>query len=525
MACSIMLWNSCEKLDPLNEVDLIVDANLIKTTVNIMFVDAKTREPIGFGTDKVIQVTVHGANRDDVVDVTGIQKEVYRTAGGFVGVGLEPDVVPTEANPVNFTLVAHTSGYFSTSVPVVLGQESHETLEVPMVAYDNPPEGVTIATRINTTAVGGVIQTEATVVTPVVAATNTKAEVIIPEGITMTDADGNPLQGEIKTRVGYFSNVGDASLQAFPGGLTTNVNDGGLQEEINFFSAGFVAIEITDENGRAAKNFSGGTVQLSVEIAADTYNPDTEMPVQPGDIIPLWSYDEETGEWFKESEVAISGPLPNGNLLATGQLEHLSYWNWDWKWGWVCWWGAQLGLRSNEFTGWFSGRIYAYRVWDNALLKCSFIRDFVGDNIRLLRVPGGMPVRFEIYDLCGGLMGSTVVNNLCDGGLHPIDLAAPCGGGNVLQPVNIRLSGICENRPGVVIRPSTVFWYYNMNRNIWSVGFLTNGLATVNVFVGEPYLVAVYHNNQLYQYQVTPSSTDDVILENILLTAAQCNQL
>ncbi len=96
--------------------------------------------------------------------------------------------------------------------------------------------------------VGGVVQDEIRVNAP-----GDIARVSIPSGTVMRDSQGNALSGPLNVLVAHFDNTVEEAMSAFPGGLMTNVErSNGENQDGLFYSAGLVAIEITDASGRVA---------------------------------------------------------------------------------------------------------------------------------------------------------------------------------------------------------------------------------------------------------------------------------
>ena len=149
------------------------------------------------------------------------------------------------------------------------------------------------------------------------------------KGTTFKGKDGNVLTGEVKTRVTYFSPQEEQALNSFPWGFSVNTGT----ERGSFVTAGFTAIDMT-VGGTKVKNFGSG-IDLAIDVPSDLINPVTGSTIVPGDIIPLWSYDEDTGDWKKEGDVTVPNALAKNAkgksvYKVSTTISHLSYWNLDW---------------------------------------------------------------------------------------------------------------------------------------------------------------------------------------------------
>jgi len=197
--------DSCKFKNPIEGVKLIINYDLIKTFINIEFVDATTGEMIGQSDDTKVKVIITGPNADAVLDNTGISKEEFYSTKGFLGLALNPnsEFVPTAENPIRFTVVATLDGYISTSKTITLGQEGTFNERIVMTDISNPPSGVVVKEE---KGIGdlqdGVVQEDISVRTQ-----NDEAYLIIPGGTVIKDGNGNTLTGSLDITLVYFSNL------------------------------------------------------------------------------------------------------------------------------------------------------------------------------------------------------------------------------------------------------------------------------------------------------------------------------
>ncbi len=237
---------------------------------------------------------------------------------------------------IDFTLVIDVDGYITNSKRFSGLKGDTHSFTLSLINIASPPSGVSI---LNDAAgaidASGFTSSETVLTTPTDASISEAATITIPAGIKMLDAVGEPLSGNLTATVSYFSPMDREALRTFPGGLTVRATDAfGEMTESFFVSAGFVSIDITDENGRSAESFDGAELGISLDIPADLNNPEAGRSVRAGDYIPVWSYDKETGEWTFESSVTraestvVDGGA--GRLKMQFTAKHLSYYNVDW---------------------------------------------------------------------------------------------------------------------------------------------------------------------------------------------------
>jgi hypothetical protein len=290
---SPLFFGGCKKVkNPTEGVKLIIDYNLIQTTFSIRFVDASTGELIGRDGNKQVEVKIEGQHAVSVIDISGLQKDLYKSTHGFVELALDPGVEPSADNPVKFTVVASTEGYLKTSLPVEVLKNDNNIFEIRMVNLDNPPQGVSkVISDEGESDPEGRVKEDLNVVTP-----GGEVDLKIKSGTILKNSNGEPLTGQLNISLFHFSNLEDESLMAFPGGLNANVEmPGGEYEQVFFFSAGFIALEIADENGKIAETVLNYPLEITMEIPEETYNSDKQAGVAAGDTLPVWSYEVETG--------------------------------------------------------------------------------------------------------------------------------------------------------------------------------------------------------------------------------------
>ncbi|MFH0760883.1 MAG: hypothetical protein V2A67_05220 [Bacteroidota bacterium] len=318
---------SCDKFNlNTDDLDIRLDMNIIKTTMTVQLVDAASGELIGFNDNKQVKINVFGPDSQWVVNTSGEYMKQFFTSAGYMTAGLDPyNAKPTPDDPVQLTLVAQLDGYLSTSMSLTLiGEGSHDYV-INMVNTEAPPEGVSIAQFSNVgSSSSGKIDENIEVSTK-----DSEVSVKLNEGTDIRDEAGNPLQGKLAMSIAYFNPTKSEALSSFPGGLSVDVNkEDNSKAKGAFYSAGFVAIDIKDENGNQASKFSGGTMDLDLAVDENIKNPESGQSVQAGDRVPLWSYDDKTGKWAFEKTVEIR-KTPSG-LRTNAQMQHLSYWNLDW---------------------------------------------------------------------------------------------------------------------------------------------------------------------------------------------------
>ena len=530
----LLAFTSCELLqvNPLEDTQILISPDYINTTINIVFEDANTNEPIGLDNATQVDVTILGKDKEEVLSLFGQKGSSYEADGGFLSLAINPATEISLENPLEFRVIAEADGYISNSVNIVVYDEQHQEYHVKLVNLDDTPEGVENVTDNTVVASNGVVSEELTLQTP---ATNRglKAEVVIPKDMVMKDKDGNLLSGAIKTEVTYFSPVDNSSLDAYPGGLSANVDtDGdGVEEYIDFTSAGFITIEMTDDNGRQAATFEQGALDVTMDIPADLVNPETGSAVEDGDVVPLWSYEEETGKWTAEGTVIIEETSP-GVFESKLQLTHLSSYNIDWftTGGPQCINGANFTVTSSD-DSYVGGAFLTFEFFTPDDLRRKTKSWYVPlDQVHNFYLPPLLPATVRIYDAATRVLvyDSGIALDLCNGNyVFDISRPTPCTGGKGTTTVDI--SGICPANPNIAVFPSFPFWYINLAEPgaVWTSAYMQNGQYTFqNICLSTPqrYRFRFIAEGQPHEFE-TEMSSPNILVQGIPFPSEICETL
>ncbi len=142
----------------------------------------------------------------------------------------------------------------------------------------------------------------------------TSISLSIPASAFVTSG-GTPFTGAVRADVRYFDPTDPECLNAFPGSFSGIQTDGTttMFESYGFVSATFrdavnLDVELQLANGKEAEIVA--PIPYSLQASA----PDT---------MPLWYYNDETGNWMEEGFATKVG---NSYV---GTVGHFSYWNFD----------------------------------------------------------------------------------------------------------------------------------------------------------------------------------------------------
>ncbi len=321
----IYLLNGCKKYN--QDLTWKVNTNVYSSPVLLRFLNS---DPAATDEPKNFAVTISGKDANKVV--VGSGGVDFKAVNGLLPIALVGGIVPTPQNPVIFNVYADIPGYAPVSQAIILTDTNPQVRSVFAVSYSKPVKGT--AALVNQTSLNSGVSSAVSMSTQTNTDMTERATVSIQEGTQMLDANGNAItSGTLQTKLIHFGTGTTSSLESFPGGLTAPDaigKDGNpISGGVTFVTGGLLSIRMI-AGGTEVKKFSK-PLNVSMEVNSNVINPGTDQAVALGDSIPVWSLNEQTGQWKYESMgvVALDG---NGKMSVQFQAAHLSCWNLDWWW-------------------------------------------------------------------------------------------------------------------------------------------------------------------------------------------------
>ncbi len=316
----IILFGGCK--NPAEDVQIVVDTDIFKSPTLIQFVNAKAdREG-----PKVFTVEVTGTGASLVRTITG--GKVFKTAEGFLNLVLDRTANPSPAAPVRFTVIANAAGFAPTYQDVVITSATDPIIyKVEMTEYANPAvgSGAIVATQPIT---NGVSSSAITFTTTTNAGMTQKSDLTVPAGTGFLDAAGQSVGGsQLEARIVYTGIAADGTAPTLPGGsFASNVIGANGQPTaggVYFDAAGSLSINMFS-GSKEVKTFTK-PVSIDMEVNPAMINPNTNAAIKAGETIPMWSLNDETGQWKAEGNATFT-TNGAGKLVARLEITHLSDW-------------------------------------------------------------------------------------------------------------------------------------------------------------------------------------------------------
>lgn len=323
LCCGIL--SGCQKYN--QDITWQVNTSIYSSPVLLRFLNA---DPQATTEPKNFKVTISGRDADKVVVESGGVD--FKAVNGLLPLALEQGVTPTPDNPVIFNVYADIPGFAPISQSIILTDTTPAVRSIFAVNYAAPVKGT--ATLSRQTALTAGISGTTVLSTATNADMDEKTTITIQDGTQMLDANGNAISASsLQTKAIHFGTGTSASLAAFPGGLTAPDaigKDGNpIAGGVTFITGGLLSLRM-QAGGTEVKKFSK-PLQVSMEMNSNVVNPGTNQAVASGDSIPVWSLNEQTGQWKYES-MGVVKPDANGKLAVNFEAAHLSCWNLDWWW-------------------------------------------------------------------------------------------------------------------------------------------------------------------------------------------------
>jgi len=499
VALIAIVYSSCDITNPTQNIAVIFNTLSIKTNASVNFVDAATGVQIGTSSQSVlVNVNFTGPGASQIVSSLDVPETSTSTNFGVTTFGVNDNFTPSAQNPVQVTIVASSSGYQTTSLPILIQSTGNTSYTISMVKISAPPAGSSTgqtSTPVQTNS-SGQTASSINVQTNVEPTSHGSATLSVPTGTGITDASGQPLSGSLTATVTYTSGAGTSNNGSIPTGLSVGVINQDQSTSQGYIQpAAFATFTITSSNGQLAKNFSS-PITLSMVVPGTTINQTTGVAIVSGDVVPIYSFDESSQAWKFETNANATGPDANGNFTLTFQTTHLSNWlaGWMLSGGKICTNNVTLNI-----TGSFSALTLKLKCVGQTILTENVTSGQNSLTFKNLTLPKGVPVTLEAWSLLecpATLVGTTTVQDLCS--VNTINLPVNASGNRTDVAVDVTAS--CPHlNPPVQVKPSGYTIYVMSPCGNIDVGTVNNGSIILHGFLmGGTYTFGMVYKNDIY---------------------------
>ncbi|WP_080239293.1 hypothetical protein [Spirosoma rigui] len=455
-----------QNIDPLKDVIFKLNYQPAKTQLQGLVVDAKTGLPLQIP----IQVTIGGKDAGRAITFEGKALTTYKAPKGDIFIGLT-GVEPTQASPADIRVVVDADGYAASSINLSITKSLNDPFQIRLAKFDAPPAGVASSALSTPASASGILTTQRVVEVTTAASGSMAAmplTVTIPANTTLKDSKGAPVSGNVTTSVMAFNGQSPDARQAFPGGLLAPLakNAQGKRDVKGLFSpVSFAAIEMRNPTGQLVSTFSQ-PASIQMGVPATTFNSSTGQRIKANDQLEVYSYDELTGSWTYERNVAVR-QASNG-FLADVPITHLSYY------------ALTTPMDSETFQTSFTvrnlpvGTAYVYSLY-------RFDQGADGQGTEIQRASStsntlsfNLPVgsyRLTVYDPVDLTpLGSTILSNTSNS-TTDVTYAPPTG--RLKAAFTVR--AVCENGKNFEVYPTVSVFYTETGKTGGGVATFANG--------------------------------------------------
>jgi hypothetical protein len=509
----LSIITSCDKVNPLDSVELTVNDEIPKSPVLLHFVNANS-----LSNNQPSEFTVKINGKDaNLVKMDGGSTN-FQASHGFLPLGLSSNAIPSASNPVTFNVYAEIPGFAPVTQTISITSESKNVIDISAIELANPAPGTSVSVEQAILSDG-----ESKGITLKTSQNSSITEITtvnIPTGTKLLDANGLAVSGsQLNSSIVYYSATSPTSYGAFPGGFNpTNVVDENGQsinngEGIHFVSAGLVSINMK-AGGSEIKKFSQ-PVKVSMEVNENTTNFETGENIKEGDTVPLWSLNEQTGAWKKEGIVTLT-KNSSGKLVADFETSHLSCFNLDWFF-----YGSTYNTCNNPLTVKLHIGQGAFGYYDVALVTpnnqylaaAHWEPVYDGAVVTFPNVANIKKAKIVISDFnlwCNPrlpILAETPLFNPCTQGSIDLTWKGPALPDYVNVTINV--TGKCTNK-SVKVLPSGWYYLYDYTSALsgkygWTFLWLENGVIRYSYGStitnnGGVYNIKLINGNQYYVY-------------------------
>lgn len=389
----------------------------LKDPIQSGVIECRLYDPAGNPLPANSRIIISGPDANAVV--TTLNSKKYKiTTDGVLLLAVSPEVMPSAQRPFRFTVAIVTPDYLTVVQPFVLTNGNRQVRSLPLISLSKPPVGMTPADQSGQPANTGTILSLHTSPT----AQGDMARVQIPSGTSFTDREGKPVSGKLTLQLIHTNaRTGNAAGQLPGGPVFSNVVGVGAGTSLRAQSvAGSISIKVFNEDFQLVQQLSQPG-ELNMDLNPGTVNPRAGRTIQPGDSIPLFSYDAVTGVWKPEKAGIVVREASTGRLTLqarfTQAVSYIAAWTTP-----VCSLGPVFSVRS-KLTG--VDVKYKCQLID-AQTKAVVTTFFAGvnnnDRIAIANQEAGRSFILRVFDETdawgkgakGGLIGESAPATSCD---------------------------------------------------------------------------------------------------------------
>jgi hypothetical protein len=493
---------ACKK--PTDGVDIIISTNTLSKSPNlVLFTNANAASTTIVPASIAVTITGDGASMVQTDD----GGKVYTALNGIMPLSLTRTSKPTPATPVVYTISVNPTGFLPVTQTITVTSDTAKLITtIPLVELAKPPVG--ISSLVKTTALVAGTSDAAVLTIPSAANAPDAVSIAIPAGTKMLDKNGAAINATtLKSSLVYFDAASTGANNSFPGGFnpTTVTGQGGkaLTGKVTFITAGFVSINVLAGTTQV-KSFSKPVV-INMEINSALINPLTGVLVKAGDVIPLFSLNEDTGAWTYEGTTTVTKNT-NGKLALQYSITHLSGWGNNW-FSEACAAALNFTVHIPGVTGSFTDYVVFISSANDQYLGGMFSDQSwshttaLSDNFKSLipSLPASLGnIKLVVYSRKGdptSKVGETELFAACGKGSIDITIKPPVAVDYVGAAINCVAK--CTSKQ-IVANPTTWMYLKDVTAGSTNFVYMINGVVNTKLIVGHTYSMSTTYSSKTF---------------------------
>ncbi|MFC2132837.1 hypothetical protein ACFLRG_03465, partial [Bacteroidota bacterium] len=331
---------------------IIIDFDIFKTFISILYVDAETGNPVGENGPPHVETIIGGEHSEGILNLQGkIQKNI-NSISGLISLVINPfdPYIPNKQKPVNFTISGNSEGYLPNLSKINICDTGYHKIIIPIL-----PDGTSINNHhkfkinLGETKNGGLNNDHS------LSILSNKFSIGFPDSLPLLDYSENALSGNIEIISEWYRQIN--YIPGFNSGVQT-IQIEGETEEVEFIPDCIVNIDLLVNDQDKANSFDGETINWNFPVSCSDFQSDS---------IPIWYFNFDSNIWIFDQFATIT--KNNSECYATAQLSHLSlYCAGQYTQTRLIHGSVKFSYEKPFIESIFDGQISVYKKSDNTLL-------------------------------------------------------------------------------------------------------------------------------------------------------------
>jgi hypothetical protein len=310
----VFFQTACKPVDLEKDIQIAIDLNIFKTFVSFRFADSETGELIGKTDGTIVKLAFGGRDAKAVVSQTGERLDQHASVLGMISVALNPydPYKLGSGNSVMFNFTATAPGYSPTKANVVISKTGTQVCIVCMRKTglaDNKPQPYQIKPG---EIINGYQPVGFRMYTP-----GNYFELDFPDSVQFLTATGDTSTGVLNVKTIRYNQLSET---ATGGSRVMRFSKQGVITSGVLKPQNILSVTLQSGNAIPITNLPGKPINWRFIVSSD---------LNPGDSLPVWSYDTGQKMWISEGSAIISTedttrfasfPLRHFSLYAAGVL-------------------------------------------------------------------------------------------------------------------------------------------------------------------------------------------------------------